>query len=807
MYKNYLKTALRSLIKNKTYAVISILGLAVGIVCSLFIARYVWFESSYDNFFPDHNRIYRVALERVYPERVRNFASSPVTIAPTLLDHYPEVEAATRMHRLFFNPEVPVQVEGESFIETKFYFADSLFFEVFDFQFVEGTPAEALNGPDKVVLTDKTARRYFGDEPALNKTFKNGDDDLVVSGVIRDLPENSHLDFDLIGSIRDLPFIQNAINQGSWINPWVYTYIKLRPDAAPDALETKFPGMVAQYGTANLSGRLGADYAELGHRFNYFLQPLTSIHLHSNLDIEVTPTSNAAYLYLLTIIAVFILALSCINFINLTTARSSERANEVGVRKVMGSTRGLLIRQFALESILICLLSFLVALALTALLKNGFNQLIGQPLNVWELFLGWPLFLVLAGLVLIGIIAGLYPALVISAIHPAQVLKGSFKSSNKGIWLRNALIVLQFFITITMISGTLFVSRQMEYLASKDLGFDREQLIVLRQAQAIGQNLEAFKQSLEQMPEIASVGSTNAMIGDFLGSNIFRPRRPDISDLRANVITYDDDYAATMKFRILQGRDFNESFNDSLSVIINEAAVRELGLDNPIGEFIRATSGNQTGPELKIVGVVEDFNFTSLHTEITPLIIQNATTNYLPIAIAIRSNSDQYDVVSSKIEAAWNNFVPDQKIRLSFLDQELNTLYEADQTTGQVFKFFTYVAIIIAFIGLFSLATYILELRTKEICIRKILGASLGGIFVLLSSNFFRLVLIALVLSIPVSYLAAEEWLERFAYHIEPDWLIFGKAGIIAFGLVLLAVGYQSVKISLLNPGESLRSE
>ena len=519
------------------------------------------------------------------------------------------------------------------------------------------------------------------------------------------------------------------------------------------------------------------------------------------------PTSNATYLYLLVAVAFFILALSCINFINLTTARSAERAKEVGIRKVMGSTRPLLVRQFIIESVLICFVSFLLALAVASLLKGGFNQLIGQSLNLWDLFSGWSLFLVLGGLTLIGLIAGIYPALVISSIHPAVVLKGSYKSSRRGIWLRNALIVLQFFITITMISGTLFVAKQMQYLADKDLGFDKEQLIVVRQAQAIGQNLEAFKTELNQLPEIVSVGSTNAMIGDFLGSNIFRPRRPDVSDLRANVLTYDDDYMSTMKFRILQGRGFEENFNDSLSVIINESAVKELGLDNPIGEVIQGTSGNETGPELRIVGVVENFNFTSLHTEVSPLVITNANSNYIPIAIAIRSNTDQYGEINSRIEAAWDKFVPDQRVRLSFLDQELNTLYEADQRTGTVFRFFTYVAIIIAFIGLFSLATYVIELRTKEICVRKILGASLGGIFMLLSSNFFRLVLVALALSVPLSFFAINKWLERFAYHIEPDWFTFAKAGLIALGLVLLAIGYQSIRISMLNPSKSLRTE
>ncbi len=807
MFKNYLKTAYRSLLKNKIYTLISILGLSVGIVCCLFIAMYVRFESSYDNFFENSDRIYRIALERVYPERVRNFASSPVTIAPTLIDNYPEVEAATRMHRLFFNPEVPVQVGDQSFIETKYFFADSLFFEVFSFQFLEGTPETALDAANKVVLTDKTAARYFGDEPAFGKTFKNGENNYVVSGVIKDLPENSHMDFDLIGSIHDLPFIQNAINTDSWINPWIYTYVKLKEGVDPKVMDSKFPNMVSQYGSANISSRLGKDYASLGHSFNYFLQPLTSIHLHSKLDIEVKPTSNASYLYLLVAIAAFILVLSSINFINLTTARSSERAKEVGVRKVMGSTKRLLVRQFILESIMVCFISFLVSILIALILIKPFNQLIGQSLVLSHWIFSWRLILVVATIIVLGILSGFYPALVISAVPPAIVLKGSYKSSRKGILLRNGLIVLQFFITITMISGTLFVAKQMQYLADKDLGFNKDKVIIVRQAQAIGQNFEAFKAKLEQLADVEAVGGTNAMPGDFMGSNIFRPRRPDISDLRANVATYDDDFISTMDFKVVEGRAFGEAYNDSLAVIINQAAVQELALENPIGEIIKGTAGGNAVPDFRIVGVVEDFSFTSLHTEISPLVIFKGPQNFTPVSIAIRSRTDQFSAINAQIESAWNEFVPNQKIRLSFLDQELNTLYEADQTTAQVFQIFTFIAIIIAFIGLFSLATYVLQLRTKEICVRKILGASFGSIFILLSKNFFQLVLLALALSIPLSYFVTTRWLERFAYHIQLDGWTYALSGGIALLLVLLAIGYQAIKISVVNPAKSLRNE
>ena len=519
------------------------------------------------------------------------------------------------------------------------------------------------------------------------------------------------------------------------------------------------------------------------------------------------PTSSAAYLYLLIAVAFFILVLSSINFINLTTARSTERAKEVGVRKVMGSNRQLLIRQFILESVLVCFISFLISILVAGALIEPFNQLIGQSLLLSEWLLNWRLGLLLTGVFLLGIISGFYPALVISGIKPAEVLKGSYKSSGRGILLRNALIVLQFFITISMVTGTLFVAKQMTYLVDKDLGFNKDQVIIVRQAQAIGQSYEAFKEQLEQLTNVEAVGGTNAMPGDFMGSNIFRPRRPDVSDLRANVATYDDDFIQTMDFNIVEGRAFSEDYIDSSSVIINQAAVRELALENPVGEIIMGTAGNNVTPEFKIVGVVEDFSFTSLHTEISPLVIFKGNQNFIPIAIAIRSNTDQFSDISAQITSAWSALVPDQNIRISFLDQELNTLYEADQTTAKVFQLFTFIAIIIAFIGLFCIATYVIQLRTKEIGIRKILGASFGNIFLLLSGNFFKLVLVALVLSVPLSFYGINKWLERYAYHIHLDGLTFALAGSIALLLVLLAISYQVIKIYISNPVDSLRME
>ena len=809
MFKNYLKTAYRSLLKNKIYSIINIIGLAVGIACCLFIGLYIRHESSYDQFFESNERIHRISLERIYPDRVRLFASSPVTLAPTLLENYPEVEAVTRMHRLFFSQEVSIRVEEKAFIETKYYYADSNFFKVFKFEFLEGTPSTALNTPNKVVVTDKTAKRLFGTPSALNKTLRNGnDDELIIGGVIKDLPENSHLDFDLLGSIQSLGFIRNAITSNSWINPWVYTYAKLKEGIPQQVFEDKLPQMVNQHGSANIASRLGDNYAELGHQFNYFLQPIADIHLHSKLDLEVKPTSNASFIYLLGAIALFILLLSCINFINLTTARSSERAKEVGVRKVVGSSKQSIIRQFVMESVFSCFISFILALLIALVLLPFFNELLGQSLSLTSLINGWTLGVSTLFVAIIGLLAGLYPALVISSIDSATVLKGNYKSSNQGIWLRNGLIVFQFFITLLMISGSLFVSEQMKFMVNKDLGFDKNQVMIIRQAVSIGQNLEPLKNELNRINGVIGVGGgATAIPGDFMGSSVLRFNNREISDIRANIANYDDDFISVMKFNMAEGRGFERAFNDSLSVLVNQSFAKEMGKASPIGTKLRTTNSAAGGPELTIVGVIEDFNFTSLHTEVSPLIVFNGNTNFIPTAIAIRTNTQDYQKIIPQIEAAWDKFVPSQSIRLAYLNEELSTLYEADLSTQKVFNLFTYIAILIAFVGLFSLAAYIIQLRTKEISVRKILGASFLQIFVLLSKNFIQLVLLALLLSIPVTYYGIQYWLGNFAYHIDIEWLTFVKAGGIAILLVLAAISYQSIKIAFVNPAIALKIE
>lgn len=809
MLRNYLKTAVRSIARKKLYAAINIVGLSFGIACCFLISLYVYDEVSYDKFFDDGERIYRVALERNYPDHTRYFSSSSVMVAPTLLANYPDVEQATRLHRLFFVPQVVVTVGDQSYQETRFLFADSNFFEVFSFRFLEGDPTTALDAPNKVVLTDKTARRYFGEEPALNKTIQGGGDELVVSAVVEDIPENSHIDLDLLGSIRGIGYLEAAVNQGNWVSPWLYTYVRLRDGVDPEALAAKLPDMVQTYGAAQLKAQLGIaseDYTASGHVYEYFLQPLHDIHLHSNMEVELQANGNITYVYLLVAIVGFILLISCINFINLATARSTERAKEVGVRKVMGSYRGHLIQQFLTEAIVISSISLALAIGVTWLFLPTFNSLAGKALTLGVV--GHPV--VMAGLIgfalLVGLLAGGYPALVISAMDPTTVLKGAFKSSRRGVWLRNTLVVFQFMISMVLIAGTLIIGQQLDYIRTKQLGFDQENVLVVKQAGALATNMEAFKNELRALPGVLSVGSTNAAPGAFFGSSIYAPDDPDQPLFRTNVLTIDDAYVETMAMKVRAGRSFSHEYNDSLHILINEAAARALGWSDPVGHSLRESINNaeREARVFEIVGVVEDFNFQSLHTEIAPLVIFNGQQGNTVVA---RLGPGAVQQTIDAMEAAWRALVPEQALLFSFLDQDLDALYVSDQASGKILKAFTMLAILLACIGLFGMAAYTTGQRAKEIGIRKVLGASVTGIILLLSKEFTKLIVIAFVLAAPLAYLGLNWWLDAFAYRVEVGPLTLALAGGLTLLLAWLTISYQSIKTALTNPINSLRDE
>lgn len=811
MLRNYIKSAYRSLKKNRVYSLINVSGLTVGIACCLLISLYVQDEVSYDKFFDDSDRIYRVALERTYPTNTRFFGSSPVNMAPVLIENYPEIEEAGRLHRLFFQNELVVDIGDRTFIEDNYLFADNNFFSVFSFDFVEGNPNTALDAFNKVVITQSTAKRFFGDGAALNKTYNIDTSQYIVSGVIKDVPINSHMGFDVLGSIESLPFLEQAASNNNWISPWLFTYIKLKKGVSQQDFQAKLPDVVKSYGMANILSTLSLsteDYPKSGNTFSYFLQPLTDIHLKSNLDVEVKANGNIMYVYLLVAVVGFILIISCINFINLATARSAERAKEVGVRKVLGSNRSLLIKQFLTESNLIVILALLLSIGLVWIVLPNFNLLVSKNLSLMVLYDPMIILGLVLGILTIGTLAGLYPAIVISSINSALVLKGKYNTSTKGVWLRNILIIFQFFISITMISGMLMLNKQMTFMRNKQLGFNKENVVIIDQSQELGTQQQAFRNEIMNLESVKNTSYSFAVPGNFIGNVIINSEIPDVPQVRTFNLAIDDQYIPTLDMEISSGRNFSEAFNDSLNVLVNETAVKLLGYKDPIGRKVISPNPPPNFPsEFTIVGVVKDYHHLSLHTEIPPMLLFRANSQVLLPKLAIKIETENTLSVLNKIEEMWKKFGIERPISYSFLDDNLQSLYKSDQQTGRVFSLFTVVAIVMACVGLFGLAAYVTQQRTKEIGIRKVLGASVSGIILLLSIDFTKLILIAFVISIPLVYFGMGEWLNNFAYHTNIDLLTMILSGLFTLILAWLTISYYSIKIAVLNPVNSLRSE
>ena len=807
MLKNYIKIALRSLAKNKAYSIINIVGLCVGLVSCILILLYVQNELSYDRFYENQENIYRVGLERVYPDHTSYYAIIPGGFSEVFAEEIPEVNKSTRLIG-FPNFANIVEYENKLFEENYVFFADSTFFEIMDFEILQGDPSQALTNPGNIILTESTAEKYFGNENPIGKTLQINNNDVLVSAVMQDVPENSHIKFDFLQSSSNLGFLQNP-NYTSFSS---YTYLELVDGADPSEIEAKIAPLVTKYASGQIERNLGVSYQNYlaaGNGYNYFLQNISDVYLHSNMESEIKPVGSITYVYILSVIAGFILLIACINFINLATARSGERAREVGVRKVMGSERSQLIRQFLTESVLVSFTSMLFAILVIQAVLPFFNNLADKNLSL-DLFSNISIVLVLIGFtVVVGVLAGLYPALYISSLKAVEVMKGKFQSNAKGKWLRNGLVVLQFSISIILISGTLVVNDQMDFIQNKRLGFDKENVMVIENLFNIEQS-EAFKQSLENMSEVKSVGASSDMPGGyFFGVQLQQSGDPDLYTQKG--LSIDDNYIETMNINLLSGRSFSEDFSDSLNLILNEAAVESMGLENPIGA--RVTSSNTVNNEqvtsvFTIIGVVENFNFESLRTGITPLVLfsTESAIGFEGVA-AVRLATNNFNATISDIEQSWKNFNPDQPFSYTFLDNDLAQLYEAEQTSGKIFGVFAIIAILIACVGLFGLAAYIAFQRTKEIGVRKVLGASISNVVLLLSKDFAKLVGISFLIATPVSWFLMKGWLSNFAFRTELSVFTFLIAGLLAFSVAIFTISYQAISAAVIDPVKSLKSE
>jgi putative ABC transport system permease protein len=817
MLRNYIKTAIRSLIKQKIYTAINVLGLAVSITACLLIVLYVKHEASYDTFFTNADRIYKMVLERKYPNHSTFYSPIPHSFAPSVQRDFPEVESTLLMGGPVKNAVVnyrPGNSDIKSFEEDFIVFADSNFFSFFDITLIKGDKRTALAAADQIIISQATARKYFGDEDPLGKTLGGDFGDNKVTGVFESLPDNSHLKIELVGSI-DLSQFLKVENYTGFDSQ---TYIKLKPGADAGALEAKFPKMVETYAAAEIEKKLGkswADYKKEGNGYRYFLQPLTDIHLDpTNLEFTMSPSGNKKYVYVLSFIAVLILVIACINFMNLATARSSERAREVGVRKVMGGMKNQLIAQFLTEAFLLSLIGTLLAIVGAYLLLPSFNDLIGKQLH---LVLNTEMLLGLFGFaLLVGLFAGLYPAFILSSFNPVIVMKGSFVSSARGNWLRNGLVVFQFMISIILMVGTLVVGSQMSFMQNKNLGFDKEQLLMINRAFGLGDKEETFIEEVRTLPGVVSAAGSNARVGnrdDVFGQQ-FQPEGMD-EILTVKAMAVDDDFPKLIDFKLKDGRFFSKETSDSLNILLNETAVKTIGLKDPIGyKLTNKDFPTRNGPSatvaFTIIGVVSDFHFQSLRDEITPLVIYNTEsfgkrTN--TAFVAVRIMPGKVNEVVESAERKWKELVPGEPFQFEFLDDNLNQGYADEQRSGKLFRVFSGLAVIIACVGLFGLSAYTASLRTKEIGIRKVLGASVSGVVILLSKEFTKLVIIAFLLAAPLSWWMMDQWLNGFAYRITMGVGAFAMAGSLALGIAWLTVSYQSIKAAIVNPVRSLKSE
>jgi putative ABC transport system permease protein len=815
MLKNYLRIAIRSLIKQKVYTIINVLGLSTGIASCILIVMFVTNEFSYDSFHTNADNIYKVALERKYPNHSTNYAIIPHSYADVMQHDFPEVTSVVKMGGPINQVVVNYKDEHDEvkqFEEDFIMAADSNFFTFFSIRVLKGDLKKVLLQQNDVVLTEETAKRYFGNSDPVGKTIRMFNQDFHVSGVCENIPDNSHFKFDFLSKWDDNFF--GGGNQSNFTTFSAHVYIQLKPGADAKALQAKFPKMVDTYAAAQIERDLGKsweDYKKEGNGYTYFLQPLKSIHLDPrNIEAKMQPGGNLNYVYFLISVAALILVIACINFMNLATARSAERAREVGVRKTMGSLKSQLVFQFLTESIVLSLFATALALTITWFVLPSFNNLVDK--NLVLDFTGILPVGLLGIALLVGFLAGSYPAFALSSFNPVVVMKGNFTSNTKGTWLRNGLVVFQFFISIVLIVGTMVVAEQMQYMQNKSLGYDKEQMVIVERVFALENNARTFTEEVKRIANVEKAASAFSLLGrqgDFFGAQFTPEGSSEI--LTTKTMGIDDTFAETVGFEFTEGHGFSESTNDSLSIILNETAVKTLDIADPIGKKLsqvqRTPQGNVT-VQYTIIGIIKDFNFQSLRDPVTPLTIQsNESFGGGAAYIYARAKGKNATTVISDIEAAWKKIAPDQPFKYQFLDQNLTAQYESEKRAGKVFAIFSGLAIIIACVGLFGLAAYTANLRTKEIGIRKVLGASVGGIVVLLSRDFTKLIVIAFILATPFAWYMMDTWLQNFAYRIQLGVGIFLLAGVIALLIAWITVSYQSIKAAIVNPVKSLKNE
>lgn len=794
MIKNYLKIAFRNLWRHRVFSFINILGLTVGMTAFFLIFLYVQFELGYDSFHSKADRIFRVVADIKTPTETLNAGGPAWAVGAHVKGEFPsEIEAAVR---LGYNSML-VRRGDVKFQEDNTLYADSAFFRIFDFPLLKGNPATALSEPYSVVLTETTAKKYFGKEDPLGKTvLLSGDaNNATITGVMKDIPENSMVKADMLVSMTSRTRQPNSRLDDAWGNYGNRTYVLLKPGINYKNLEARLPQFLEK-----MNGR---EMKESKMYPTLFLEPLRSVYLYSTRE---SKTGNIKNVYIFTIIAVFILLIACFNFVNLTTARSAERAKEVGVRKVVGAARSQLARQFIGESVILCLIAFILSVGLSASLFHLFNQLSGKIIG-HHIFEHPSYLLMLLGIAIaIGILAGVYPALVLSSFQPITVLKGRFTTGTKGILLRKGLVVAQFTISIALIIGTIIVYSQMKYMREEDLGFTKDQKLILDTHGDNGR--DALKQAIAGLPGVMSVSMAGSVPG---GGNPgaysqIENIKGDMQIANLDLYFVDFEYIPQFKMKVLAGRAFSRDFmtDTTQSMIVNEAAMKMFGYSKP--EQIIGKKFDQWGRKGNIIGVLKDFHFRGLQDVIKPLSIRIEPDGCSLISAQLTGGKDLSKTIAA-IESKWKSIIPNRPFSYYFLDDFFDKQYRSEDRFGRLFLNFAILAIFISCLGLLGLASYSTMQRTKEIGIRKVLGASVGTIVNLLSKEFLVLVAISFLVAAPLAWYFMDKWLKGFAYQITISWWVFAMAGLLALLIALFTVSFQAIKAAVTNPVKSLRTE
>jgi putative ABC transport system permease protein len=789
MLKNLIKTAIRHIVKHFGYSILNILGLTLGITSALFLIIYVADEVSYDRYHEKADRIYRVSSKITEPDDQFTWNVAQIPFGPQVVQDYPEVQSFVRFINM---PRALYKYEDKEFNEENFFYVDSTLFDIFTYEVVKGEVKSALLEPNKIILTERIAARYFGSTDPIGKTLTAGTNTYEVTGVIKDVPSNSHFRFEAVASRNNLPK-----QLGSWGNFGVFTYLLFPENSEVKAFETKMQEMYTAY--------MKTIFEPLNISIVYILEPITRIHLYSTNAGEPEPTGSITYVYIFAIVALFLVLIAAMNYMNLATARSARRAREVGLRKVVGSRRGPLVLQFLSESIVFTIISLIISVVLLIILLPKFNLLAGKSFDLHVIYSPVVLLSLLGVILVVGILGGSYPAFFLSRFSPVTVLKGEITHGSAGSMFRKVLVVIQFIVSVIMIICTLVVFRQLNYLKTMDQGFDQRNVLSLELNRAMVQKYPVLKQNLLENPNIKYVSSTNTAVGQGSGKLVFNVETDQgMSQRGINFAIVDHDFIKALGIKVIEGRDFQQDMpSDTLTgVVVNETFVKRMGWTAPIGKKIESYGGNFI--TARVIGIIHDYHQTGMYNEIESLLLAYRTRNNV---IYIKLSGNETQPTLNFIESKWKEVFPGQPFNYTYLTESLNNQFEADENRGLIFSLFTILAILIACLGLFGLASYMVEQRTKEIGIRKVFGANERIIMRLIAKDFLILVTIGIAIAVPVAYYFMNNWLQNYVYKTKIGVPLFLIAALLTILITFITISYKAYQAAVMNPARSLKTE